>query len=104
MDGRSETRWASEPTDDQWIAVDLGGTQRVGRVEIDWEHAYAKELAIEVSPNGDTWQEVRRVNNGGGGKQVITFDPVETRWIRMHGIKRGTQWAYSIWEMRVYGK
>jgi len=44
------------------------------------------------------------VNDCRGGRQVITFDPVEGRWIRMHGIKRGTEWGYSIWEMRVFAK
>jgi len=27
---------------------------------------------------------------------------VETRWVRMRGIKRATEWGYSIWEMRVF--
>jgi len=104
VDGRSETRWGSEWSDAQWIAVDLGGKQRVGRVELDWENAYAKELAIEVSTDGESWKEVQHVNNGGGGKQVIRFDPVETRWVRMRGIQRGTGWGYSIWEMRVFAQ
>jgi len=82
----------------------MGKKQTVGRVEIDWENAFARELAIEVSLDGQTWKEAKRVTDGSGGRQVITFDPIEGRWIRMHGIKRGTQWAYSIWEMRVFGK
>jgi len=104
VDGRSDTRWASDHSDSQWVAVDLGKSERVARVEIDWEHAFAKELAIEVSPDGEAWKEVQHVNNGGGGTQVIRFDPVETRWVRMRGIKRGTQWGYSIWELRVFAK
>jgi len=104
VDGRADTRWASDHSDPQWIAVDLGKSQRVARVEIDWEVAYAKEFAIEVSSDGNTWKEVRHVNNGGGGSQVIRFNPVEARWVRMRGIKRGTGWGYSIWEMRVFAK
>lgn len=102
VDGRVDTRWASEPTDDQWIAVDMGKKQTVAHVEIDWENAFAREFAIEVSVDGQTWKEAKRVTDGGGGKQVINFNPVEGRWIRMHGIKRGTEWGYSIWEIRVF--
>ena len=102
VDGRADTRWASDHSDAQWVAVDLGKSQRVARVEIDWEFAFAKELAIEVSPDGEAWKEVQHVNNGGGGTQVIRFDAVETRWVRMRGIKRATEWGYSIWEMRVF--
>ncbi|MCX6996890.1 MAG: discoidin domain-containing protein [Kiritimatiellaeota bacterium] len=102
VDGRADTRWGSEWSDAQWIAVDLGGNQRVGRVELDWENAFAKELAIEVSSDGENWKEVQHVNNSGGGTQVIRFDSVETRWVRMRGIKRATGWEYSIFEMRVF--
>jgi hypothetical protein len=104
VDGRSDTRWSSEWSDDQWIAVDLGKKQRVARVELDWENAFGKELAIEVSVDGQTWTEAKRVNDGRGGRQVITFDPVEGRWIRMRGIKRGTAWGYSLFAMRVFAK
>jgi len=68
----------------------------------DWH--FGRELAIEVSEDGQAWKEAKRVNDCRGGCQVITFDPVEGRWIRMHGIKRGTEWGYSIWEMRVFAK
>jgi len=56
----------------------------------------------KVSADGKSWREVQHVNNGGGGTQVILFDPVETRWVRMRGIQRATEWGYSIWEMRVF--
>ena len=102
VDGRADTRWGSEWADDQWIAVDMGMKQTVARVEIDWENAFGKELAIDVSDDGQTWKETKRVNDGRGGRQVIRFDPVETRWVRMRGIQRATQWGYSIWEMRVF--
>jgi hypothetical protein len=104
VDGRADTRWSSDHSDDQWIAVDLGKKQMVSRVELDWENAFGRELAIEVSEDGQAWKEAKRVNDSRGGRQVITFDPVEGRWIRIHGIKRGTVWGYSIWEMRVFAK
>ena len=102
VDGRSDTRWSSDHSDPQWVAVDLGGSQRVSRVELDWENAFAKELAIEVSPDGVNWKEVQHVNDSGGGTQIISFESVVTRWVRMRGIKRATQWGYSLFEMRVF--
>ena len=102
-DGRADTRWSSEFSDAQWIAVDLGKSQRVARVEIDWEAACAAEYALEISPDGEAWKEVHHTAKGQGGTEVIRFAPVEARWVRMRGIRRATEFGYSIWDLRVDG-
>ena len=104
VDGRPETRWSSEFSDPQWLAVDLGKAERIACVVLDWEGAYAKAYAIEVSNDGETWKEVHRTEKGKGGSEEIRFAPVEARWVRMTGTKRATEFGYSLWEMRVYGK
>jgi len=75
----------------------------VARVEIDWEAACAAEYALEISPDGEAWKEVYHTDKGQGGTEVIRFGPLEARWVRMRGIRRATEYGYSIWELRVFG-
>ena len=102
VDGRSDTRWSSEFSDPQWIAVDLGRIERISRVVLDWEAAYAKAYSVEVSPDGKTWKEVTRTEDGKGGSEVLRFAPTEARWVRMTGTRRATKFGYSLWELRVF--
>src|SRR3954469_25454959 len=49
VDGKTTTRWSSAFADPQWLKVDLGSTQAIGRVVISWEAAYGKDYQIQVS-------------------------------------------------------
>jgi hypothetical protein len=102
VDGKPETRWSSEFSDPQWISVDLGKVERIGRVVLQWEGAYGKTYALEVSTDGEKWTEVRRREAGKGGTEDIKFDPVEARWVRLSGTRRGTEFGYSLWELKVF--
>ena len=102
VDGRLDTRWASESSDPQWIAVDLEKVERISRVVLFWEAAYAKAYSIDVSLDGKTWKEVYRTRDGQGEKEEIRFKPTDARWVRMMGTKRATPYGYSLWELSVY--
>src|ERR1039458_1315595 len=41
VDGNTGTRWSSAFSDPQWLEVDLGTTQSICRVTLNWETAYA---------------------------------------------------------------
>ncbi|MFG2822244.1 discoidin domain-containing protein [Kitasatospora sp. NPDC048365] len=103
VDGDRGSRWASEWSDDQWWQVDLGAVRRIDRVTLDWESAYAKGYRIEVSTDGSNWRTVWSVDSGNGGLDTARFDPANARWVRVHGVQRGTQWGYSLYEVGVYG-
>jgi hypothetical protein len=103
VDGNPGTRWSSEFSDPQWIAVDLGKPEKIGRIVLDWEGAFGKAYAIEVSPDGEAWTEVYKTEKGKGGSEEIRLaSPAEARWVRMRGTQRGTQFGYSLFEFRVY--
>ena len=51
VDGSGTTRWASAFSDPQWVRVDLGSSQQVGRVVLKWEAAYGKSYKVQVSPD-----------------------------------------------------
>ncbi|GII30163.1 discoidin domain-containing protein [Planotetraspora mira] len=62
-DGDPNTRWSSAFEDDQWVSVDLGSAATFDRVVIVWEQAYAKTYVIQVSDDGETWTDVKSVDN-----------------------------------------
>jgi len=102
VDGKGDTRWSSEFRDLQWLAVDLGMTQTISRVELVWEGAFAKSYAIQVSADGENWKTVHATAKGAGKTEVIRFAATPARWIRLQGTQRGTPFGYSLWELRVY--
>jgi hypothetical protein len=102
VDGNPSTRWSSQFSDPQWIAIDLGRPEKISRVELLWEAAFGKAYSIDVSADGNAWQTVYKTETGAGGADKIRFKPVEARWVRMNGARRGTQFGYSLWEFRVF--
>lgn len=101
VDGDDSTRWSSDLADDQWIAVDLGQKQRIGRVHLNWETAYATDYRIEVSDDNTTWRSVYTTDKGQGGEEDVTFAPLETRYVRVWCSKRATKFGSSLWSFEV---
>jgi hypothetical protein len=102
VDGKSGTRWSSQFSDSEWIAVDLGRPETIARVVLDWEAAYARAFAIEVSTDGQSWRPVYQTEKGRGGSESIEFPPTEGRWVRLRCTRRATSYGYSLWEFRVF--
>ncbi|WP_274653715.1 carbohydrate-binding protein [Paenibacillus humicola] len=102
FDEAAGTRWASKYTDNEWIYADLGSVREVSRVRLSWEAAYGKAYNIEVSDDTINWRNVYAANAGDGGIDDIAFAVVAARYVRMRGIKRGTQFGYSLWRFEVY--
>jgi hypothetical protein len=102
VDGDLATRWSSEFSDPQWIAVDLGREETISRVRLIWEAAYGKTYTIDVSQDGKTWKEVHKVEQGDGHTDEIKFAPTPARFVRLSGAERGTRFGYSLWEFQVF--
>ncbi|MFF3213497.1 discoidin domain-containing protein [Streptomyces sp. NPDC002886] len=102
FDGSRGSRWASEWHDDEWLQVDLGSSQLVKRVTLDWEAAYGRSYRIEVSANGTDWTTAWSTVEGDGGVDTARFSGVPARYVRVHGAGRGTKWGYSLYEVGVY--
>ncbi|HEY0497506.1 MAG TPA: penicillin acylase family protein [Kutzneria sp.] len=102
VDGKTDTRWASDWSDNQSITVDLGSVQTVGRAILNWESAYAKGYTIDVSTDGTNWRTVWSTTAGDGGADNDAFAPTDARYVRMSGVQRGTKYGYSLYEFQVY--
>ena len=120
VDGDMNTRWSSawqtgdngntpdpnldDDPNDEWIAVDLGESIDIDRVILSWEAAYGSEYNVDLSYDGYLWHTVFEKRNGNGGEDNIIFNaPQSGRFVRIHGLNRGTQFGYSLYEITVYG-
>jgi hypothetical protein len=101
VDGNTGTRWSSAFSDPQWLEVDLGSTQSVCQVGLNWETAYASAFQIQVSNDNSTWTSIFSTTTGTGGNQTLNISG-SGRYIRMLGTTRATQWGYSLWEFQVF--
>jgi hypothetical protein len=101
VDGNTGTRWSSAFSDPQWLEVDLGSSQTICQVNLDWEAAYATAFQIQTSPDGTTWTTIFSTTTGTGGNQTLNVSGTG-RFIRMNGTARGTPYGYSLWEFGVF--
>jgi chitosanase len=104
VDGRADTRWASaEGAGTQWLRIDLGATQRVDRVRLVWEKAYATAYRIQTSGDGASWADVYATDSGNGGTDDLKRLTGSGRYLRVLATVRGTSYGYSLWEVQAYG-
>ena len=101
VDGNTGTRWSSAFSDPQWLEVDLGASQTVCEITLDWEAAYATAFQIQTSPDGTTWTSIYSTTTGTGGNQTLSVTGTG-RYVRMYGTARATPYGYSLWEFGVY--
>ncbi len=101
VDGNTGTRWSSAFSDPQWLQVDLGASQSVCEVTLDWEAAYATAFQIQTSPDGTNWTTIYSTTTGTGGNQTLAVSGTG-RYVRMNGTARATPYGYSLWEFGVY--
>jgi hypothetical protein len=101
VDGNTGTRWSSAFSDPQWLEVDLGTSQNICQVTLNWETAYAKAFQIQVSTDNTNWTTIYSTTAGTGGNQTLSATGTG-RYIRMYGTTRATQYGYSLWELQVY--
>ncbi|MBN1384194.1 MAG: discoidin domain-containing protein [Elusimicrobia bacterium] len=101
FDGKMDTRWSSSASDPQWIVIDTGQLKDITGIKLFWETAFGKKYLILVSADKKTWKTVYKENNGDGGTDEITFDPVKARYVAVYCLERGTQWGYSLWEAEI---
>ncbi|WP_452176605.1 discoidin domain-containing protein [Kitasatospora indigofera] len=102
LDGRTTTRWSSQPGDTQWLRVDLGGAATVTGVVLNWETAYGTGYRIEVSQDGVAWTPIHTTTAGTGGVERLAITG-KGRYVRFYGTARATGYGYSLWEFQVYG-
>ncbi|RZK22834.1 MAG: T9SS type A sorting domain-containing protein [Hymenobacter sp.] len=110
FDNNDQTRWGSDynnsavPADSGYVYVDLQSTVTISRVYLFWEAAFGKDFKLEVSDDAQTWRGFSRVSGNTARTNDLAISPGATgRYVRMHGLQRGSGYGYSLWEFKVYG-
>ena len=104
VDGNSSTRYAAQGIDNAWWYVDLGAKEKIKKVVIEFEAAYAKTYDLQVSNDGLNWFTAVRVNNTGKTTDTIVFDEMLlVQFVKFQGVLRGLTYGYSFYEFSVYG-
>lgn len=102
FDGDTSTRFSSAYKDPSWLSVDLGEAKAVSAVRCNWEAAAGADYNIEVSDDNENWTPVVEVvDNTEAGELEYSFPSVTTRYVRMYGTKRATEYGYSLYEFEV---
>ena len=101
-DGDSATRWSSLFADNQWWQVDLGTVRSIGRVELNWEAAYASAYRIQTSIDGTTFTTAASVTRSAAGLAATTFAARDARYVRVAADTRATPYGISLWDVRVF--
>ena len=104
VDGDPSTYWSSEFKDGAWIAVDLGATKKITRVQIQWETAFAKSFSVQVATDGKNWTDVYKTDDGKGRISEIKVAAVGAQQVRILCTKRGTKWGNAVREIQVFEK
>ncbi len=102
-DGKTNTRWASEYQDNQWIMVDLLGPVTITDIRIHWHTDYAVSYRVEVSLDGIEWQIAHDQPNGKGKIEDIPIASTG-RYVRLVLHKRLRTYGFSLWELMVFGE
>lgn len=104
VDHDTRSRWASvSGAGTQWLRIDLGSVQKVTRVRLLWEKAYATAYRIQTSTDAASWIDLHTVRAGDGGTDDIEGLRGSGRYVRVLAAQRGTAFGYSLWEAQVYG-
>lgn len=102
IDHDTATRWGSGFSDDQHLTLDFGKSEAISRVRIDWENAHATAYLLQVSDDNANWTTIKTVDNSQGGTEDLTALTGQGRYLRVKGVKRSTQYGYSIIEIQAF--
>lgn len=103
-DRNINSRWSSEYTDDEWIAIDLENKYALDSIRITWEAAFAMAYEVQVSSDGTNWTAIQSVTGNTQTDNFFILNKPEAQHIRVLGISRATEFGYSIYEIEVYGQ
>nr|WP_314543132.1 di-heme oxidoredictase family protein [uncultured Massilia sp.] len=96
IDANPATRWSSARENGAWIQFDFGASTPVGYLKLTWERSYGKAYDLLASDDGKNWSKLRSVTDGKGGTEEFFNLNVQTRYLRLQGVARGTDYGYSL--------
>ncbi|MBA4147341.1 MAG: FG-GAP repeat protein [Verrucomicrobia bacterium] len=88
----------------KWVYVDLGASETINKVVLEWATYFSEEYQIDVSDDAENWGSVYSTTGGVGGTSTINFLDTSARFVRFYAPKlSGTNDLYQIREFQVFG-
>lgn len=101
VDGRTDTRFEAFGEGEQNLTIDLGEEYVIHGARITWEVAYAREYAISVSCDGESFERIFYKADSKGGCDYISFPKANAKYVRLELIARGTYYGYSLYDFSI---
>ena len=84
VDGDLTTFWRTKKGStlpSEWIKVDLGSSQTIDKVVLQWGTNYAKSYTVQISEDNISWTNVATITNGDGAEDTVTFTASLARYV-----------------------
>ncbi|MDD7986166.1 discoidin domain-containing protein [Lentisphaera marina] len=106
LDGSMKSRWSSKFEDHQELKIVLPKALLIESIEIHWEASYAKHYKIKTSEDKKKWSLVHvQKDKTDSKKDLIKLkEAKKVQYINFDLVKRGTQYGFSIFEIKLNGK
>lgn len=105
VDGNMGSRWESAHQDGpEWLMIDLQDAYLLTDAEIVWETASARNYEIQVSKDGENWTRIYDAKGLSGARTDTWRISGIGQYVRVWCTARASQWGYSIFEFRLYGR
>ncbi len=102
LDGNPDTEWRSNASARQSIDIDFLRRREFGGIVIEWgTEDFARTYEVQFSEDGKRWDTVRRVENGGGGRDYLFMPESDSRYVRLNLVESSRGRGYAIREIRI---
>lgn len=100
VDRNPDSAWRARAGSQQ-LTLDLGQVREFGGLVLDWaDGGHAVDYRIAASDDGKQWRELRRVQSGNGGMDLIALPEAEARFLRL-SLDKAAGETYSLDEISV---
>ncbi|MCU6711291.1 Ig-like domain-containing protein [Paenibacillus sp. J5C_2022] len=105
MDNNTDTRWSA--AGEQWIQYDLGESRQIGAISAAFYNGNIRSsyFKVEVSEDGQTWQQAFLGNSSGESvdHELFAFPEQSGRYVRITGFGNNLNHWNSYTEVKIYG-
>jgi hypothetical protein len=105
LDARLRTAWNTRSVKQKpgmWFTLDMGSPRRIERVVLEHpKNQLPRGYLVQVSADGEDWQEIGRKDDN-WGKLDVSFEPVVARYVRVETTNSSPYHPWGIAEFTVW--
>ena len=103
-DSDPATDWRADSDDAQpWWQADLGRQVHIEGFSLDWGASPALAYTLSVSPDARRWSVVCEVDDGDGGWDLMSIQPLRARYVRLAVTRRDQADGTALRDFEVLG-